>query len=190
MHVTKKSAGKSIAVALTVVALTVAALVAASRSGAQQPPVVKPGPEHMKLKESVGTWDAFVKSGGQESKGVLKCAMALNDLWMLEHFTSDIAGVAFEGRGATSYDPAKKKHVNVWIDSMVTQPMVSEGTYDQGTKTLTLVGNMAAPDGKAVKATMTIMYKDANTKEFVLKGAGPDGKDFEMVQITYKRRAK
>jgi hypothetical protein len=46
------------------------------------------------------------------------------------------------------------------------------------------------PDGKSTKATMTIVYKDTNSKTFTLKGAGPDGKDFEMVQITYKRRAQ
>ena len=91
---------------------------------------------------------------------------------------------------ATSYDPAKKKYINIWIDSMSTTPMISEGAYDKPTKTLTLVGNMQMPDGKSMKVTLITVYKDANTRTFTLSGAGPDGKDLEMIHITYKRRAK
>jgi hypothetical protein len=68
--------------------------------------------------------------------------------------------------------------------------MVSEGTYDKSTKTLTMTGDMPTPDGKNMKVTMKTVFNDANTKTFTLSGAGPDGKDMEMVQITYKRRAK
>ena len=175
---------------LLTLSLVLVPLAATAHLNAQKFPEIKPGPEHAFLKESEGDWDATVKSMGGESKGTVSYKSALNGLWMLEHFKAELGGKAFEGHGATSYDPAKKKYVNVWIDSMVTSPMVSEGTYDKSTKTLTLVGDMPMPDGKTTKATMTIVYKDANTKTFTLKGAGPDGKDFEMVQITYKRRAK
>ena len=160
-----------------------------ARLTAQQPPQIKPGPEHAMLKESEGMWDTTAKSMGKESKGTLSCKMLLNGLWMLEQYSGDLDGTKFEGRGATSYDAGKKKYVNVWIDSMVTSPMVSEGTYDKEKKTLTLLGNMPMPDGKSMKATMTIFYKDSNTKIFTLKGAS-DGKEFEMVEITYKRRTK
>src|SRR5262245_28764603 len=88
------------------------ALLAAAPLTAQEF-VVKPGPEHAFLKEGEGVWDATAKSQGKESKGKLSVKMALNGLWMLEHYESEIGGVAFEGRGATSYDPAKKKYVNL-----------------------------------------------------------------------------
>ena len=116
-----------------------------ARLSAQQPPEVKPGPEHAFLKEGEGVWDATAKSMGGESKGELRCQMALNGLWLLELYKGEAGGQAFEGRGATSYDPAKKKFVNVWIDSMVPSPMLSEGTYDKQKKTLTLVGTMPLP---------------------------------------------
>jgi hypothetical protein len=48
---------------------------------------------------------------------------------------------------------------------------------------------MPMPDGKSMKSSITITYKDANTKVLSLKG-NMDGKDFEMVEITYKRRMK
>jgi Protein of unknown function (DUF1579) len=162
-------------------------LILAAPLTAQQPEMVKPGPEHAFLKEGEGTWDATAKSMGKESKGVLKCKMALNGLWMIEHYQGKIEGEAFEGHGATSYDPGKKKFVNVWIDSMATLPMVSEGTYDKAKKTMTLAGNMPMGEGKSVKSTITITYKDANTKVLSLKG-NIDGKELEFVEITYKRR--
>ncbi len=172
------------------VTMALGVLAAAARLTAQQPPEVKPGPEHERLKESEGTWDATIKSTAGDSKGTLSCQVGLNGLWLLEQFKSDFGGMTFEGRGATSYDPAKKKYINVWIDSMSTRPMISEGSYDKSRKTMTMVGNMPMPDGKSMKSTLITVTKDANTKTFKLIGAGPDGKDFEMMEITYKRRAK
>jgi hypothetical protein len=40
-----------------------------------------------------------------------------------------------------------------------------------------------------MKSTITIIYKDGNTNVLSLKG-NMDGKEFEMVEITYKRRTK
>lgn len=153
-------------------------------------PEVKPGPEHALLKESEGSWDATIKSMGGESKGTHVCKMDLGGLWLVEQFKGDIGGMTFEGRGVTSYDAGKKKFVNVWIDSMSTLPMISEGTYDKKTSTLTMTGSMPMPEGKTMKVTMVTVFKDANTKTFTLKGADPDGKELEMIQITYKRRVK
>jgi hypothetical protein len=154
---------------------------------AQQPPEFKPGPEYELLKESEGTWDATLS--GDQGKGTMTCKLALGGRWLLEHFKADFGGMPFEGHGGTSYDAAKKKYVSVWIDSMSNSPTISEGTYDKTKKTLTFVGTMPTPDGKSIKATLITVYKDANTKTFTVKGTGPDGKDFEMFQINYKRRA-
>lgn len=159
-------------------------LVLAARLPAQQE-LPKPGPEHEHLKALAGIWDA--QSAGGESKGTLSREMALNGLWLLEHFKGEAGGMKFEGRGATSYDAAKKKYINVWIDSMSTSPMVSEGTYDKSSKTMTMKGDMPLPDGKTMKVTMVTVTKDANTNVFTMTGAGPDGKEFEMIKITYRR---
>ncbi|HZZ81715.1 MAG TPA: DUF1579 family protein [Gemmataceae bacterium] len=170
-----------------IIVIAVLTLVAASDLIAQ-PSIVKPGPEHEFLKQGVGVWDATVKANGGEIKGELHCKMAAGDLWMLEQFKMEIAGMPFEGYGATSYEPSKKKYVNVWIDSMVPSPMLSEGTYDKEKKTLTLNGTMTGPGGKSMKATVTITYQNANSKVLALKTTGADGKETPMVEISYKRR--
>jgi hypothetical protein len=171
-------------------AIALVLFASAARLTAQGPPEVKPGPEHMKLKDSEGIWDATIKSKDGDSKATLSCKVDLNGLWLLEHFKADLGGTPFEGRGTLSYDPAKKKYVHVWISSMATFPQVSEGTYDATTKTMILVGDMPTPDGKSIKATLTTVMKDADTRTFTIRGAGQDGKDFEMLNITYKRRVK
>jgi hypothetical protein len=167
---------------------TLVALAAAPLT-AQQPPEVKPGPEHAKFKEWEGTWDGTVKAS-DDAKATAVYKVDLNGLWLLEHFKADFNGKTFEGRGATSYDPAKKKYVNVWISTDATSPMISEGAYDKATKTMTMTGTMPVPGGTTLKTTSTTVFQDANTKTFSLKAAGPDGKDFELVHITFKRRSK
>ncbi len=172
---------------LFIVSIALCLLATADRLTAQQPEV-KPGPEHMKLKESEGTWDATIKSKDGDSKGTFMFKLDLNGLWLMEHFKADFGGMAFEGRGATSYDPTKKKYVSVWIDSMSTSPMISEGTYDAAKKTMTMKGDMPMPDGKNMKVTLTTVDNDANNKTFTIHG--DDKGDFEILRITYKRRAK
>src|SRR5262245_21241140 len=102
--------------------LALAILAAATQLPAQG---VKPGPEHALLKEAVGTWDTSIKvPSGDTSKGTCICTVGLNGLWLFESFKGEVAGMQYEGRGATSYDPAKKKFVNIWIDSMSASPML------------------------------------------------------------------
>jgi Protein of unknown function (DUF1579) len=150
-------------------------------------PEVKPGPEHELLKASEGKWDATIKMMGGESKGTNTGKLGLNGLWLLDEFKADFGGAPFEGRGATSYDPSKKKYVNIWFDSWSTRPTITEGTYDKEKKTLTLTGTMPSPDGSDQKVKMVTVYNDADTRTFTVNSVGPDGKDVEMLQITYKR---
>ena len=164
-------------------------LVAVPRLSAQ-PPQPKPGPEHEHFKQFEGTWDATVHEKDGTSKGTMTWKVGLGGLWLLDHFQSEFGGMAFEGRGAQSYDPGKKKYVGVWIDSMSTSPMTFEGTYDKAKKTMTTVGSTPGPDGKMMKLTMVTQMKDADNVVFTMSMAGPDGAAMEAMKITYKRRAK
>lgn len=153
---------------------------------AQEPP--KPGPEHEKLKELAGTWDAIMKMGDSESNGTMVWKMDLGGLWLTSEFQGEFGGEKFSGKGFDSFDPIKKKYVGVWVDSMSTSPMVSEGTYDKEGKVLTMTGEGPGMDGKPTKHKMTTERKDKNTMVFTVFGPGPDGKEGPMFSITYKRR--
>jgi hypothetical protein len=155
-----------------------------------QPPQPKPGPEHEHFKQFEGAWDATIHSKEGQSKGIMMYKVGLGGLWLLEHFKGEGGGVTFEGMGATTYDAAKKKYVSVWIDSMSSSPMVSEGTYNKDKKSMTMTGSMNGPDGKAMKLIMTTVVKDADNMVFTMNTPGPDGKEIEIMKITYKRKSK
>ena len=169
---------------LAVTALGV--LAAGARLAAEECPEFRPTPEHRILAASAGDFDLAFNDG---SKGTTSCKLDLGGQWLLEHVKADFCGHGYEGRGATSYDPARKRYIGVWIDSVSPVPLVSEGTYDEATRTLTLVGDMATPDGRTAKATLVTVYKDGGTRTFAMKVPGPGGKDVELFRITYTRRA-
>jgi hypothetical protein len=143
----------------------------------------KPGPEHEGLKELVGTWDATIKMGGQESKGVMTYKMDLGGLWLVGNYEGEFGGEKFTGKGLDGYDPASKKYVSVWFDSMSNRPLVMEGTMDKETHTLTMAGDGPGQDGKPTKYKMVTQLKDKDTMVATMSA----GKD-EMLTITYKRR--
>jgi hypothetical protein len=157
---------------------------------AQMPSMPVPGPEHEILKKDVGTWDAEVEmmaspgAPASVSKGVEKVTM-LGGFWQLTEFQSEIMGMPFEGRGATGFDPAKKKYVGTWMDSMTPGYYTVEGTYDKATKTLTATMEGPDPSGAITRSKETTVWKDADTRVFTMYA--PDGQTVAM-RISYKRR--
>src|SRR5262249_18469723 len=136
----------------------------ASASSAQDFP--KPGPEHDVLKKLVGTWDATMKVGGGESKGVMTYKMGVGDLWLLSSFEGEFGGQKFAGKGFDSFDQHKKKDVGIWVDSMVTAPLVMEGTFDAAKKAMTMTGEATGPDGKPMKYKNVTTWKDDDNVTF------------------------
>src|SRR4051812_26600951 len=80
-----------------------------------QEPVVRPGPEHERLKQLAGTWDTTMTYGGMASKGTCVYKMEVGGLWLTSAFEGEFAGQKFSGRGLDSYDAGKKKYVGVWV---------------------------------------------------------------------------
>ena len=173
--------------ALAVFASVSVVSLAPSLALAQMP---QPGPEHEMLKKDVGTWDATVEmfmapgAPATVSKGTETVSM-MGGFWQLSEFRSEMMGQPFEGRGTAGYDPAKKKYVGTWVDTMTPGYYTSEGTYDAATKTLT--GFMEGPDpsGQVTKTKETTEWKDADNRVFTM--FAPDGKTVSM-RISYKRR--
>ena len=72
----------------------------------------------------------------------------------------------------TVEDPAKKKYINVWFDSMSTAPMIMEGTYDKDNKVLTTTGEgpVLTHDEKA--DIVRAVVETAHGKALVFPGTG------------------
>ena len=154
-----------------------------------QPGLPKPGPEHEMLKKFEGQWDATVSFAGGESKGTAHYKLGLGGFWLQLHFKGDFGGATFEGTGLTGYDPRKKKYVSSWADSMEPGLMVMEGAFDKDGKTFTEAGEGPGMDGKLHKMKSVYNFKDKDTIVFTMYQEA-DGKDQQMMQITYKRAKK
>jgi hypothetical protein len=173
--------------------ITCLALLAAAAAQSAEFEVPKPGPEYAILKSMEGTWDATVKMmmpgvPGKESKSTATWKMECNGLWLVGNFKGEFAGAPFQGRSLESYDAKKKKYMSVWVDSMGTLPMLSEGTYDKEKQTLTATSEYPGMDGKMMKWKMVTEFKDADTMNFTMSTPGKDGKDSVMMTIAYKRK--
>jgi hypothetical protein len=152
-----------------------------------QPPMPKPGPEHEKLKWFAGDWDVTVAFMGQESKATATYKMDLGGFWLREEFHGTFAGQKFEGRGASGYDPIKKKYVGAWIDSMSPSLMVMEGSFSSDGKTFTETGEGPGPDGKMQKMKSVYQIKDNDSFVFTMYMTA-DGKEQEAFKLTYRRK--
>lgn len=115
--------------------------------------------------------------------------MVLGGFWLEDRFTGDFGGMAFEGRGMTGYDPIKGKYVGTWVDSMSPSVLVTEGTYDAKTRTLTMVGDGYDQMGAKVKVRLLTIHKDGNNVVFEMHQTGADGKEVKLLTINYTRAA-
>ena len=122
------------------------------------------------------------------SKGVEVNAMGCNGLCLVTDFKGEIMGGTFQGHGVSTWDPAQKKYVGSWSDSMTPGIAVTESTWDASKKTLT--GTMTAPDGNGgtAKIRQVIEYPADGKRVFSMYTAGPDGKEAPTMRITYTRR--
>jgi hypothetical protein len=176
-----------------VVALIVPGI-AAAQAGGQAPPMPKPGPEHELFKMDVGTWDATVEmmpgpgAKPETSKGVEVNTIGCGGLCLISDFKGQAMGSPFAGHGVSTWDPAKKKYVGSWTDSMSQGLMIGESSWDPASKTFT--GSMEGPDmtGKIVKSKVVGEYPKPDSRVFTMYGPGPDGKEMQMMRITYTRR--
>ena len=160
---------------------------------AQDMPMPKPGPEHKVLEMDAGTWDATVEmfmpgAPPTTSKGTETNTIGCGGLCLISDFKSLMAGAPFHGHGTSAWDPAKKKYVGTWTDSMSAGISLGESTYDAVTKTAS--GSMEGPDmsGKIVKSRSVVEYKDVNTRVMQMFTTGPDGKEIPMMKISYTRK--
>jgi len=148
----------------------------------------KPGPEHAKLKELAGTWDAVMDMQGQKSKATATYKSICGGMWLQSDFEGDLAGTKFQGHGLDGYDGQQKKYVGIWVDSMSSAPLHFEGNFDPRTKQLVMTGESLGPDGKPQKFKNTTEHKDKDHFTFKMYMVDEEGKDQLAFTIEYTRR--
>ncbi|MEX2168973.1 MAG: DUF1579 domain-containing protein [Pirellulales bacterium] len=172
----------------------VAVAASVAQEGEFQAP--QPSPEHEQMAREAGVWDAkcklwFTPDAEAVESDATETNTMLGKFWLLSEFKGNFGGMEFTGRGQFGYDPAAKKCVGTWVDTISPYMQTMEGTYDTKTHTLTMTTEgRDVHTNKVLKGKNVTTYIDNNTKKFEMYGPGPDGIEFKMMEIMYKRRAK
>lgn len=157
-----------------------------------------PSESHKLLEQFVGKWTFTSKfwesadSKPQESKGTSKMKMILGGRYLHQEVKGKAMGQDFNGVGLMGYDNVKKQFDSFWIDSMSTSMMKGSGTYNATSKTFDDKGEFSCPITPSKTATFRSEWKivDKNNSVFSMYGKGPtgEGKEFKMMELTYKRK--
>ncbi len=173
-------------------AALLAAALPALNAQAQMPPTA----EHKALESDVGVWDAEVKmwqtadAEPMDSKAVETNKM-LGKLWLLSDFEGDFGGMKFTGHMQLGYDPIKKKFVGTWIDTISPFLQTMEGTYDEKTKTSTMLAagvDMATGKPSTSKMITRRVSDDERVFEMMMPVEGKEGEWWKMMEVKYTRR--
>jgi hypothetical protein len=149
-----------------------------------------PGEVHKMMASWNGAWESDIQMWMDpaappvisKSKAVNK--MILGGRYQEAKHTGNMMGMPFEGVSTLAYDNGKKEFVSTWVDNMGTGIMVLKGTWDDGSKTLTLKGASYDPTtGKdcEIKETMKIVDDKHQVMEMYMTPAG--GKEFKSMEI-------
>ncbi len=164
------------------------AMLLATAGARSDAPGEKSSPALDHLKQLEGTWEATIKAeGGPDIKGTMVYKMDIGGHWLVSRFKSETGfGTGpFSGMGLDSYDPAQKKYVSVWVDSMGNAPMVTHGDYDEATHSMTMTGKGPGPDGKMTNYKTVLKVDDKDHLTFTL---APADSDKPFMTIHYKRK--
>jgi len=149
---------------------------------------------HRVLDYFIGNWDYEIKwwlspdAEPEESTGTNVVTSIMGGRFIEQNSAGVAMGQPFEGKGITGFDNVKQQYTSIWIDNMGTGIMTSSGSYDPETKILSEVGTMSCPlEGqKFFRGETTII--DENIYVYVMHANAPDGREFQSMLITYKRR--
>jgi hypothetical protein len=139
--------------------VAIIAIANSSNLSAQELPKF-PGPvkEHEFLHQFVGEWESEMESEMGPGQPAMKCkgtmtSRMLGGFWVISESKTDMMGQTMNGIQTIGYDPAKKKYVGTWVDSMLNLMWQYEGSVDSTGKTLTLEaeGPNFMAEGKTTK---------------------------------------
>lgn len=173
------------------------ALAGQGRLSAQEsfkPPA--PEKEHAWLTQLAGEWDydsEAVIAPGQpplKAKGT-ESVRSIGGFWIMLENKGTVADQPFTGILTLGYDPAKKKFVGTWIDSMNSHLVVYDNaSLDAGGKVLTMNVEMPNPmlGGKLSKFRDVIEVKSKDEKVLTSSMLGEDGKWMTFLTVKYQRK--
>jgi len=157
-----------------------------------------PGPEHTWMNNHAGTWVCDSVAQWMDpaqpptySKATDMVTVAMNGLYQMSDFSSNMMGMEMKGHGMMGFDKMKKKFVLSWIDNLGSGIVRMEGSYDEATKTLNMSGKQSDPGLKKetdMRQVLTFHSDDSYT--MTMYGTGHDGNEAKFMEGIFKRIKK
>jgi len=176
--------------------IALAILAACALLQGQEPPKpAAPEKEHEWLAQLVGEWETDAEASLGPGLPPMKCTGTASDrlvggLWIVTEQKMAVSDPPMTGIMTVGYDPAKKKFVGTWIDSMTAHLWEYEGSLDKTGKILTLEAegpNLLAP-GKMANYRDAIEVKSKDHKVLTSSMQGDDGKWTTFMTMNYRRK--
>jgi hypothetical protein len=152
--------------------------------GQQRMPEFQPGKEHQLLKQFDGDWEWKSKCHmpgmePMEGQGTESCRLSMGGFWLECDDKGMMKNKDWSGKGFIGWDPARKKYVGVWVDSMA--PFIGhfEGDADSSGKVFTYHFKMMG-DQHSMKSSET--QKDTGKDYGKDQGKKEMGKDAGMMK--------
>ncbi|HRF16750.1 MAG TPA: DUF1579 domain-containing protein [Chitinophagaceae bacterium] len=157
-----------------------------------------PGPEHSWMNGHAGTWVCDSVAQWMDpaqpptySKATDVVTVAMNGLYQMSDFSSNMMGMEMKGHGIMGFDKMKKKFVLSWIDNLGSGIVRMEGTYDESSKTLTMTGKQSDPGMKKETDMRQVMkFHEDDSYTMTMYGTGHDGKEAKFMEGAFKRVKK
>lgn len=153
-----------------------------------------PGEVHKMMTSWNGAWDEQITmwmdpaAPPSTTKGKVVNKMILGGRYQESKHSANMMGMPFEGIGTLAYDNAKKEFVSSWVDNMGTGIMMLKGTWDDGSKSMTLKGKGYDPStGKDCEVKE--VFKVVDDKNQVLEMyMNSGGKEFKTMEIKFVKK--
>ncbi len=154
-----------------------------------------PGPVHKRLGELAGSWSVSVKyilgDKQQEGKATCEAKLILGDRFLQQEYSSKFQGQPFHVLQILGYDNARKKSIEIMLDTMGTSVLHNEGTVSDDGKVFTNSSEPLDPrTGKPYKlrTVTTIIDHDNFTLEWFR--VDDAGKAAKVVSMSHTRKKK
>jgi hypothetical protein len=187
---------KTTAIAGVVGALLLCAMMAMAAD--DMPEMPKPQEEHAWLQKLVGEWTSEGTMYMMPGEPPMKCSgtesvHALGGFWVVTDMTSVMPGTEEQMKGMLTlgYDPAQKKYLGTWVDSMTSTLWVYDGTMNEEGTVLTLETEGPCPmnEGTIMQFREVIEIKSDTERTFTSYIQGEDDEWTKMMEIVYTRKA-
>lgn len=161
----------------------------------ETPKPAAPEKEHEWLAQLAGEFTTDAEAIFAPDTPPFKCAgtataRSVGGFWLVNEHKMEPMGVPMTGIMTVGYDPAAKKFVGTWVDSMSSHMWKYEGSLDKTGKILTLEAEGPVPTDptKMAKFRDVIEVKSPDHRVLTSAMQGADGKWTTFMTMNYRRK--